>query len=159
MEELRGKIREDVALILRSDDPDREVLLRSYFALPTTPEEKAEYGVAWCRLFLGHYFKDETPEFHYELAQIFFRGRNDYTAAPRGFAKTSLMQGLISYSVVNAWETYIVIVEKTFKEASEVLSAVRVEFEENEFLLPVGQVETFKQHLHLREPILLNSKV
>jgi predicted phage terminase large subunit-like protein len=86
---------------------------------------------------MPRYFNKPTPEFHYELIKIFFRKGNDYTACPRGFAKTTLIQLCIAYSCAHGLEEFIVLIEKTYTEASEVLEAVREEFKMNDDILRV----------------------
>jgi len=125
---------DEVAAIFESKDWR---LLKSYFYHLSTPEDRAVGTIIWGRLFLPHYFKDNTPDFHYDLCYSFFTPENEYDAAPRGFAKTTLEQACISISLVNGWEKFIVIIEKTYTEAGEVLDAIRAEFAENKLILEV----------------------
>lgn len=74
---------------------------------------------------MSEYLRDSSPEFHRDLIALFFSKNNEYTAAPRGFSKTTIIQVCISFSVVNELDTFIVLVEKSFTEASEVLAGVR----------------------------------
>lgn len=87
--------------------------------------------------FLPRYFNKPTPEFHYELIRRFFRKGNDYTACPRGFGKTTINQLCIAYSCVNGLDEFIVLIEKTYTEAAEVLEAVREEFKLNDEIIRV----------------------
>jgi phage terminase large subunit-like protein len=129
-----AKCREDIrAIAAKQDWP----VLRAYFHHTDKREERAVKAILWGRFFLPHYFTDETPDFHYEMAFDFFGPDNDYEADPRGFAKTTVEQACVMYAVAHSMETFIVLVEKTFTEASEVLSAVRDEFTENPMVLAV----------------------
>lgn len=91
----------------------------------------------WCHIFLSDYFLDESPEFHRDLVKAFFSGKDEYTAAPRGFSKTTLLQGCICFSIISRIDTFIVLIEKTFNEAAEVLDAVHSIFLDNQLVLIV----------------------
>lgn len=91
----------------------------------------------WCHYFMPNYFSSPTPDCHYDLMNRFFRAGNDYTAFPRGFGKTTCIQGCIGYSCANGLDDFIVLIEKSFNEASEVLESVREEFKRNPEILRV----------------------
>lgn len=109
--------------------------IRSFFGNAETPEDRGIKTILWGKTFMSKYFRDDTPDFHYELAYKFFSRENEYDAAPRGFAKTTLDQACIAISCAYSWENFIVYIEKTFTEASEVLASVRTEFVENKRIL------------------------
>lgn len=123
---------EEVALLFEAQDYPA---LRAYF-YHRDPDlsREAQKIVAWGKLFLPDYLRDETPPFHYELIKENLSPRNEYTACPRGFAKTTLNQVCICYEIANRRERFIVVVEKTFNEAAEVLEMPRREFRENQLI-------------------------
>ncbi|MFA6158974.1 MAG: hypothetical protein WC763_05145 [Candidatus Paceibacterota bacterium] len=125
---------EDVSLLAEAHDWET---LRAYFTFWQDEDELAEKVVVWCHFFLDSFFTDKTPPFHYDLIKRFFSSRNEYVAAPRGFSKTSLVQGCIAFACANKLRNFIVLIEKSFTEASEVLSAVRGEFADNPMILEV----------------------
>lgn len=112
-------------------------MVRSWFGYWADAEEQIDKAILWGRFFLPHYFRDSTPPFHRELIRENFSDKNEYTAAPRGFSKTTLNQLCISFQIANKLESFIVVIEKNFTEAAEVLSAVRNEFENNEMIIQV----------------------
>lgn len=115
------------ALVLAEDWP----ALRAYFAFYDSLEQLACKVVSWGRFFLPTFLRDATPDFHYELIRRFFSPRNEYTACPRGFGKTTINQLCICYSVAHKMDTFIVVVEKSFTEAAEVIAVPRDQFSTN----------------------------
>ena len=129
------KQKEEFKKILdRGADPKE---IREFFRTFKNIDDLAKKCIIWGHHFLPAYFTSLTPKFHYELVEIFFRNRNDYTAAPRGFGKTTVMQLCIAYSCVNGLDEFIVLIEKTFTEASEALETLREEFKTNKEILRV----------------------
>ena len=61
--------------------------LRSYFFYWDSEEELVAKVLAWGRFFLPTFFRDTSPEFHKDLIRENFSDKNEYTAAPRGYAK------------------------------------------------------------------------
>jgi len=103
-----------------------------------SPEELVDKVLIWGHFFLSHYLKDKSPEFHRDLiAMIFDRENNDYTAAPRGFSKTTVIQLCICYIACNAvkYRKFIALIEKTATEAAEVIKGVHDEFIDNDKIL------------------------
>lgn len=111
--------------------------VRAWFTYWDSEEELAEKVILWGRFFMSSYFKQQSPPFHLELIRKNFSKQNEYSAAPRGFGKTTINQLCMMYSVVNKMDEFIVIVEKTFGEASEILRSIRDEFATNERVLLV----------------------
>ena len=111
--------------------------LKVWFSYWKDDDEMIYKCLIWGRFFLDNYFRDKSPDFHLEIIKRFFSDKNEYGAYPRGFAKTTLVQLCISFSVCNNLDEFIVLIEKTFTEASEVLSAVRDEFANNAAVLQV----------------------
>ena len=112
-------------------------LLRSWFYYAQDLDERAEKVLIWCRLFLPDYFRDTSPKFHVELIKYLFSENDEYVAAPRGFAKTTVIQGCIMYMVTYRLKKFIVILEKNGTESDEVLQAIRETFKHNEFFKKV----------------------
>lgn len=139
IQDLQKKVNAEVTLLVKDASlTGNWSFLRSYFIIqPSDADEQACRIVAWGRLFLPTFLRDSTPEFHYELIRRFFSNRNEYTACPRGFGKTTISQLCMCYSVAHSLDTFIVVVEKSFMEASEVLDVPRDQFTNNEFLIRV----------------------
>lgn len=111
---------------------ERTDLLVPFFAIWKDEEEMIDKVLLFGHYFLDHYFRDATPEFHRELIRRFFSRKNEYTAAPRGFSKTTILQLCCIFSIVNKKDKFIAIIEKTFTEASEVIKGIHDEFIDNE---------------------------
>lgn len=131
---VRERVIEDIEAIVKARD---WLAMRSYFRYWKDEDELAEKVIAWCRFFLPHYFTDETPDFHYELVKYIFSDKNEFFAVPRGFAKTSIIQGCYCYIAAHSLRNFCVVVEKTYTEAGEVLAAIRNEFSSNEAIREV----------------------
>lgn len=132
--ELQTKIADDISLLLDAQD---YVALRSYFSFWASEDEMIEKIFAWARLFMPTVFRDPSPEFHYTLIRKLFSSRNEYTACPRGFAKTTLNQLAISFKCAHRLEKFIVVVEKNFTEAAEVIDLPRRLFADDPFVRAV----------------------
>jgi predicted phage terminase large subunit-like protein len=132
MNSLQIQLGEEFSALIDMNNPKK---LRDFFGRFESLEELAIKVVLWGHYFLPKYFSKPTPEFHYELIRRFFSLKNEYTACPRGFGKTTIMQLCICYAAANALDEFIVLIEKTFTEATEVLEAVRDEFSYNDVLL------------------------
>jgi phage terminase large subunit-like protein len=134
MDYLIDKLKLELIELLNEADKDKLV---KFFAKFDSLDELVVKCILWGHHFWPRYFSKPTPAFHYELVKIFFRKGNDYTAAPRGFSKTTINQLCIAFSCVNGLDEFIVLIEKTYTEASEVLEAVREEFKMNDEILRV----------------------
>lgn len=110
-------------------------LLRSWFTYYDSVEELASKIIIWCHIFLGDYFRDTSPAFHRELVIFLLSLKNEYVAAPRGFAKTTVIQGFIMFCVANRLKRFIVVLEKTSTESDEMLQAIRDNFKHNDLLI------------------------
>lgn len=109
-------------------------MIKVWFGHWETEEERIDKCILWGRFFLPNYFRDKTPEFHRELIRQNLSDVNEYCAAPRGFSKTTLNQLCIWFEVVNKSQKFIVIIEKSFNEASEVIRGVVDQFKDNEMI-------------------------
>lgn len=134
MEETIERLKKEFHGILTKAEPDE---IREFFRPKGNLDELTVKCLLWGHYFMGRYFNKPTPEFHYELVKIFFRKGNDYTACPRGFAKTTINQLCVAYSCANGLDEFIALIEKTYTEAAEVLEAVREEFKLNDEILRV----------------------
>jgi len=98
------------------------------------PQELIDKVILWGQLCLPEYLVDTSPEFHRDLIAKFFSEHNEYTAAPRGFSKTTIIQLCLMFIIANRMKKFIVLIEKTLEEASEVIQTPRQEFEDNEMI-------------------------
>lgn len=121
-------------IIDQGGDKDK---IRDFFRPSGNIDELVVKCILWGHHFLPRYFNKPTPEFHYELLEKFFNRNNEYNAYPRGFAKTTCVQLGIMYSCVNGLDEFIVLIEKTYTEAAEVLEVVREEAQTNDEILRV----------------------
>lgn len=113
-------------------NPQAVVAIRSWFKYWDDDDELAEKVLIWGRFFLLNYFRDKSPQFHLDIIKLNFSKQHEYFAAPRGFGKTTINQLCIMFSIVYDMDKFIVVIEKTFTEASEFLSNIRHEFAEND---------------------------
>jgi hypothetical protein len=111
---------------------DRWDLLKDFFGQWYDDYERNDKCMLWGHFFLDHYFRNPSPDFHMDLIKRFFSHKNEYTAAPRGFSKTTILQACCDFSIVNNLDKFIVIIEKTFTEAAEVIKGIHDEFVDNE---------------------------
>jgi len=121
-------------IVFRGADP---LEMREFFKPKGDLDELVVKCVLWGHHFLPKYFSKPTPNFHYELIKKFFSPGNNYTACPRGFGKTTVLQVCILYSCINGLDEFIVILEKTATEANEVSEVVREESQINDEILRV----------------------
>lgn len=112
-------------------------MVRTWFSYHDTKEEQIDKVILFGRFFLPNYLRDETPEFHRALIRENLSDKNEYNASPRGFGKTTINQLCIIFQVANKLEKFIVVIEKSFNEASEVIRGVAKEFRDNPMLIQV----------------------
>lgn len=111
--------------------------LRVWFSYWSNAEEQADKCLLWGRFFLPEYFRDQSPEFHKDLVRQNLSNQNEFCAAPRGFSKTTLNQLCINFQIANKLEKFIVIIEKSFTEASEVLRSISKVWRDNQMVRQV----------------------
>lgn len=88
------------------------------------------------RTYLPHYFSQESPLFHHELLDEGNKPGINALAAPRGFAKSTLMTTAETLRrVVFGITPFQIIVKDTQDAAIDEVAAIQVEFEENPRLL------------------------
>lgn len=100
-----------------------------------TPRKSVDKVLLWNTIFNSEYFRDKPDKFHRWLIALNLSPDSQYFGVPRGFSKTTILQGCIAYQCAYEMEKYIVVVEKTFTEASEVLAGVREMFASNELMV------------------------
>lgn len=130
---------------------DRWDLIKDFFGTWENEDEMIDKVLLWGHFFLDHYFRSPSPEFHREIIRRYFSLQNEYTAAPRGFSKTTILQTCTDFSIVNKLDRFVVIIEKTFTEAAEVIKGVHDEFIDNEKILLVYGKLINKQADFIRE--------
>ncbi len=125
------QLAEELKLLAEAQD---WAALRTWFSYWNEENELIDKVILFGRFFLPNYLRDKTPDFHRELIRENFSDRNEYTAAPRGFAKTTINQLSIIFQVANRMEKFIVVIEKSFNEAAEVIRGVVDQFKDNEWI-------------------------
>ena len=125
------ELQNELDLIIKSDD---KLLLAQWFGVAKDLEERVDKVMLFARNVVSNYATAEYGKFHRDLITRYFSEKNEFMACPRGFAKTTTLQICTIYSILYKLDKFIVIIEKTFTEASEVLKGIRDEFEVNEMI-------------------------
>lgn len=112
---------------------DKEAV-QAFFTNYDTEDELIDKVLIWGHFFIPHYLRDESPEFHRDLIRRVFSDKNEYTAAPRGFSKTTVMQLCMMFICCHRMFKFVAIIEKTATEAAEVIKGVNDEFIDNEMI-------------------------
>ncbi len=90
----------------------------------------------FCRTYLPHYFTVEAPDFHRELRAEANKPGINALAAPRGFAKSTIVTFADTlYDCVTAREPFTIIVKETHEAAIDEVASVQLELEENPRIL------------------------
>lgn len=89
--------------------------------------------ISWMRYFFPHYFSKVSPPFHYEIANnwLFHPSKLQAYEAPRGFAKTTLLEFLCLHSIVFDGTQFIIFISQTEEVAADRLVDIRTECEGN----------------------------
>lgn len=119
---------EELELLVKASDWEA---VRTWFSYWEGADEQVSKCILWGKFFLPEYLRDETPPFHRELVKENFSNKNEYTGCPRGYGKTTLNQLCINFQIANKLEKFIVIIEKSFTEASEVVRAISKTWHDN----------------------------
>jgi len=135
MNQLIDKLKSELSVIIGNGAKPEEI--REFFRPKDNLDEMTVRSVLLGHYFFPKYFSSPTPDFHYELLKKFFKKGNEYNAYPRGFAKTTCLQLGIAYACINGLDEFIVLIEKNFTEAAEVLESLRDEFKLNDEILRV----------------------
>jgi predicted phage terminase large subunit-like protein len=107
--------------------------------------------IAWALTFLPHHFPSDPAPFHYEIAEFAEEFDRVAIAAPRGHAKSTLLD--LAFALFRAAckdERYILIISDTHEQAASHVGNIFEELLENELL-----VETYP---HLRLPEMKDYK-
>lgn len=103
-----------------------------FFGNWDSKDELIDKVMIWGHFFLHHYLTNKSPEFHRDIIWRIFSGDNEYTAAPRGFSKTTVIQLSMAFIICHHLRNFIALIEKTATEAGEVIKGVHDEFIDNE---------------------------
>ena len=134
MEKTYEQLSDDFSLLVKDQDWN---VVRSWFAYYQSSGELADKVLIWGRFFLPTFLRDESPAFHKKLIEENFSAINEYTAAPRGFAKTTINQLCLAYMCAHKFKRFIVVVEKSYTEAAEVLKTISTQFKDNQAITMV----------------------
>jgi|26BtaG_2_1085354.scaffolds.fasta_scaffold02760_6 predicted phage terminase large subunit-like protein len=135
---LYEKLEKEAKAIVRKGDKKK---LKEFFQKFESFDHLVAKCILWGHIFIPEYFSEPSPDFHFGIVKKFFSNVNEYTAYPRGFGKTTMIQACICFSVVNHLDKFILVIEKSFNEASEVLESIRNEFRDNDTIVEVyGQL-------------------
>ena len=99
--------------------------IKTWFSTWDSEEEKVIKCHLWGYMFMSDYLRSKHANAHLELIRENLSPKNEYTAFPRGFAKTTINQLTIAFEVANHTQEFIVVIEKAFNEAAGVLAGVR----------------------------------
>lgn len=94
---------------------------------------------AFRKLYFKHYHSKSDAEFHKEFCRYLSemtkkRNARLAIAAPRGSAKSTLLQAYVVYCICYAKEKFVLIISNTSQQAERFLSAVKAELETNQLL-------------------------
>lgn len=106
-------------------DKEQWDMIRTWFSAYGSPEEQAHKCHLWGYMFMPDYFRAKGCDMHLDLIKENLSDENEYTAVPRGMAKTTLNQLTVAFECANHTQEFVPIVEKNFTEASEVLDGIR----------------------------------
>lgn len=144
------QLKEDLILLIQAKRWD---MVRAFFRYWSSEDEMVDKVILFGHFFMPHYLRDITPEFHREVIRMLMNLKNEYFACPRGFSKTTLIQLVCIFRIVNRMEKFIVVIEKTFTESSEVIKGIRDEFEDNDkILLIYGELIDKKMENSIKTP-------
>jgi hypothetical protein len=89
--------------------------------------------ISWMHYFFPHYFQKPSPPFHYEIANnfLFSKYRKQAYEAPRGYAKTTLLEFLALHSIVFSEMPFMIFISQTEDIAADRLIDIRYECENN----------------------------
>lgn len=101
--------------------------LRRKFSLP-------ENKMAMAMICFSHHFVDKSPAFHWEAFELLSSDNNTGVAAPRGFAKSTVMMVDDIFDIVNGYRHYIVKISDSYTQALEHTNTLQSELENNPIL-------------------------
>ena len=108
-----------------------ETVAREYLKFKfSQPENRMPFAF----ICFPHHFTLKSPPFHYEIMDLLAKPGNTGIAAPRGFAKSTLLLVDDAWDIVNANRHYIVKISDSFTQSLEHTLNLHNELEENEIL-------------------------
>ena len=119
---MREQLKKELALLI---DREKWDMIRTWFGAYDTKEEEAHKCHLWGYMFMSDYFRAKGCDAQLELIKENLSDKNEFTAFPRGYAKTTLNQLTIAFECANHTQEFIPIIEKSFTEASEVQDGIR----------------------------------
>ena len=123
-----------------SDPPPSLAALARSLRLLRKKAAQASFEV-FCQLYLAPHFSVAPSSMHQEIAALLVeatteRGARIAVAAPRGYAKTTLVcLAYVLWCLVRASEPFIVLISNTSDQAVQLLANIKKELEENPLLL------------------------
>lgn len=118
---------QQLAILLRKEQDLEQLraMLRHIFSFKENIDTFASF-------FFPHVLTDPSPPFHLEIYDELFKDSNSALAAPRGFAKSTIV-GLVflSFQIVNRLDRYIVYLSENHKKTVQFLEPIREEFKTN----------------------------
>lgn len=136
--------------------------LKEIGSLRRKPAERSIY--AFAKIYLSHYLKLKPSLAHHEIYELLERigkdrGNKVAIAAPRGFAKSTLISLFyIIYAVCYQKEKFIVILSNTADQATQILDNVKKELTENE-KLKIDFPEVFEKEGRPKPPRWTKSQI
>lgn len=124
---MRDKLKAELETLVKAEKWD---FVKAWFTYWDSEEELAHKVSLWGYLFMPEYFRAQSCDAQIEVIRRFFSDRDEYTALPRGFAKTTITQLCLAFTCAYHMDEFIPVIEKTHTEASEVLQGVRDVFDE-----------------------------
>ncbi len=97
--------------------------------------------LAFGYMYLPHYFESDPSKMHLELGAVLERATKEQgarlaIAAPRGHAKSTLVSlAYVLWSICYSKEFYVVLISNTSDQASDQLSFIKKELQQNEMLI------------------------
>jgi predicted phage terminase large subunit-like protein len=93
-----------------------------------------ENKMAFACICFSHHLVSRSPEFHQQSFDLFSSPNNTCEAAPRGFAKSTIVMIDDAFDIVNAYRHYIVKISDSYTQALEHTDTLQYELENNEIL-------------------------
>jgi len=108
------------------DELDEESIAKLYQKWGLNP-------ISWMKYFFPHYFTKKSPPFHYEIANnwLYLPYKFQAYEAPRGFAKTTLLEFLCLHSIIFDGTRFVIYISQTEEVAADRLVDIRNECEGN----------------------------
>lgn len=118
---------ENLLTIIKKTDREK---LRDALRVVFSHEENFD---TFSYFFFSHVVKTRIPDFHREIYGFLFSSEDEAMAAPRGFAKSTVV-GLIYiiWCIVNKREEYIVYVSQSYEKTIQFIEPMAREFKNNE---------------------------